>query len=124
MTADLSMCGGRRAARGYAGQDMRGWTLLFAALTGVLSVALALQLRENRRLRDELVALAAAKARAAGIESGQALGPFTVRDAAGRDIRVDFAGVDAGTVLLFHSSNCDACAWLIARLRPPLDSTK
>lgn len=89
---------------------MRRWTLLFAALTAVLSVALALELRENGRLRDELVAMAAAKARAAGIEPGQALAPFTVRDAAGQRVSVDFAGADAGTVLLFHASNCDACA--------------
>ena len=89
---------------------MRGWTLLFAALTAVLGVALVLQLRENRRLRDALAAMAAAKARAAGIEAGQALGPITLRTAAGQDVRVEFSGGGAGTVLLFHASSCDACA--------------
>jgi hypothetical protein len=90
--------------------NMRAWTLLFATLTAALSVALALELREIRRLRTELVAMAAAKARAAGIEPGQALSPVTLRDAAGLDVRLDFTGEVPGTVLLFHSSACDACA--------------
>ncbi|HZJ72576.1 MAG TPA: hypothetical protein VFF36_16700, partial [Planctomycetota bacterium] len=96
---------------------MRGWTLLFAALTAVLSVALALQVRENRRLSAELVALTAAKARAAGIEAGQALAPFSLHDAAHQEVRVDFAGGHAGTVLLFLASGCEACASSIAYWR-------
>jgi peroxiredoxin len=96
---------------------MRGWTLLFAALTAVLSVALALQVRENRRLSAELVALTAAKSRAAGIEAGQALAPFSLHDAAHQEVRVDFAGGHAGTVLLFLASGCEACASSIAYWR-------
>jgi hypothetical protein len=91
-------------------RNMRGWTLLFATLTAALSVALALELRENRRLRDDLVALAAAKARASGLEPGQVLAPVTLHDASGLDVRLDFTGEFPGTVLLFHSSVCDACA--------------
>jgi len=91
-------------------RNMRGWTLLFATLTAALSVALALELRENRRLQAELVAMAAAKARASGLEPGQALAPVTLRDAAGLDVYLDFTGESPGTVLLFHSSACDACA--------------
>jgi peroxiredoxin len=66
--------------------------------------------RENRRLREDLVALAGAKARAAGLEQGKVLAPFTLRDAAGKDVHLDFAGEFLGTVLLFHASSCDACA--------------
>ena len=89
---------------------MRWWTMLFATMTAALSVALAFELRENRRLRGDLVAMAAAKARAAGIEPGQPLAPFTLHDAAGTNVRVDFAGGFPGTVLLLHASGCDACA--------------
>ena len=96
---------------------MRGWTLVFATLTAVLSVALALELRENRRLREELVAVATAKGRAAGIEPGQSLAAFTLHDAARRDVRVDFGGAFAGSVLLFHASGCDACASSVASWR-------
>jgi peroxiredoxin len=84
--------------------------LLFAALTVVLTVALARELRENRRLRQDLLAMATAKARAAGITPGQVLEPFTLRDAAGQEARIDFAGC-AGTVLLFHAAHCEACAF-------------
>lgn len=84
--------------------------LLFAALTAALSVALALELRANRRLRAELVAMAAAKARASGIEPGQALAALTLHDGAGQDVRVDFTGELPGTVLLIHASSCEACA--------------
>jgi hypothetical protein len=91
-------------------RNMRGWTLLFATLTAALSVALALELRENRRLRDDLLAMAAAKARASGLEPGQVLAPVTLHDASGLDVRLDFTGEVPGTVLLFHSSVCDACA--------------
>src|SRR5262245_65765588 len=96
---------------------MRGWTFVFAALTAVVSVALALQVREIRRLREELVAVTAAKGRAAGIEPGQSLPAFTLHDAARRDVRVDFGGASAGSVLLFHASGCDACASSVASWR-------
>jgi hypothetical protein len=89
---------------------MRAWILLFATLTLALSVALFRQVQENRRLSQDLVALAAAKARAAGIAPGQVLEPVTLRDAAAQDVRVDFAGDFAGTLLLFHAAHCDACA--------------
>jgi hypothetical protein len=85
------------------------WTLTFAALTAALTLALALVLHENRRLRDELVTLAATKARASGLEEGKTLAPFTLRDASGKDVRLDFAGEFLGTVLLFHASGCEAC---------------
>src|SRR5262245_18919841 len=88
---------------------MRGWTLVFAALTAALTIALAVVVRENRRLRENIVALAQAKARAAGFEEGKALAPFTLRDAAGKDVRLDFEGDAIGTVLLFHASACEAC---------------
>jgi peroxiredoxin len=88
---------------------MRWWTLAFAALTAALTVALALVVRENRRLREDLVVLAGARARAAGLEQGNALAPFTLRDAAGAEVHFDFAGEFLGTVLLFHASSCDAC---------------
>jgi len=100
---------------------MRWWTILFATLTAGLSVALAFELRENRRLRDDLVAMAAAKARAAGIEPGQALAPFTLHDAAGADVRVDFTGEFPGTVLLMHASGCDACANSSAHWRSAIE---
>ena len=83
--------------------------LVFAALTAALTVALALVVRENGRLREQLIALAEAKARASGLGEGQALGPFTLRDAGGKDVRLDFAGGSLGTVLLFHASGCEAC---------------
>ena len=105
--------GGWTPDGGLAGRvsaDMRGWTILFATLTAALSVALAFELRENRRLRGELIAMAAAKARAAGIEPGQALAPATLHDAAGAEVRLDFTGEFPGTVLLIHASGCDACA--------------
>src|SRR5262245_25230218 len=89
---------------------MRWWTLAFAALTAALTVALALVVRENRRLREQLVALTAARARAAGLDEGRVLAPFTLRDAAGKDVHLDFTGEFLGTVLLFHASSCDACA--------------
>jgi hypothetical protein len=100
---------------------MRGWLILFATLTAALSVALALERRENRRLREDLVALAAAKARASGIEPGQALAPFTLHDAAGSDVLTDFTGEFAGTVLLIHASSCDACAISSAHWRSAID---
>jgi len=89
---------------------MRWWTLAFAVLTAALTITLALVVRENRRLREDLVALAGAKARAAGLEPGKVLAPFTLRDAAGKEVHLDFAGEFLGTVLLFHASSCDACA--------------
>jgi len=88
---------------------MRGWTLVFAALTVALTVALAYVVSENRRLRENLVALAQAKARAAGFDEGKVLAPFTLRDAAGKEVHLDFAGESVGTVLLFHASGCEAC---------------
>ena len=91
-------------------RNMRGWMLLFATLTAALGVALALEQRENRRLRGDLVALTAAQARAAGLQPGQPLAPVTLHDASGQDVRLDFTGGSPGTVLLFHSSSCDACA--------------
>lgn len=87
---------------------MRPWTLLFAVLSVVLCATLALVVRQNRRLREQLTAMAAAKARASGLEEGQVLAPITLRDAAAARIKVRFEG-EGGTVLLFHSSSCDAC---------------
>lgn len=88
---------------------MRGWTLLFAALTLSLCVALTFALRDNRRLRDQLVVLAEAKARAGGLEQGRVLAPFTLRDAAGNAVPLSLADEPFGTVLLFHASACGAC---------------
>jgi len=65
--------------------------------------------RENRRLRSEVAALVRSNARSAGLGEGDVLGPVVLRDAAGNDVRLDFAGEFAGTVLLVHSSSCDAC---------------
>jgi peroxiredoxin len=89
---------------------MRAWMLVFAALTAALTLALALVVRENGRLRAEMVVLTTAKARAAGLDEGRILPSFTLRDAGGRDVHLDFAGEFLGTVLLFHASSCDACA--------------
>lgn len=89
---------------------MHRWTLLFAALTAALCVALIGVLRENRHLRDELQKLVREKARAAGFAPGHALAPVTLRDTAGNDVRVDFADGFLGTVFLIHSSACGACA--------------
>ena len=88
---------------------MRAWMLVFAALTAVLTVALAYVVRENGRLREQMVVLAETKAREAGLRTGQALEPFTLRDAAGKDVHLDFAGGFLGTVLLIHASGCEAC---------------
>lgn len=88
---------------------MRAWMLLFAVLTAILSVALGLVTRDNRRMRAQIVALAGAKARANGLEPGHVLAPFTLRDATGADVHLDFAGEFLGTVLLFHASSCGAC---------------
>jgi len=88
---------------------MHRWALLFAALTAALCVALGLVLRENGRLRDQVRLLVLEKARSAGLVPGQKLEPVTLRDAAGRDVRVDFAGEFVGTVLLFHAAGCGAC---------------
>jgi hypothetical protein len=88
--------------------EMR-WTIVFAALTAALTVALAIVVRQNGRLRAELVTLAASKARASGLEEGRALAPFTLRDAGGRAVHVDFGGEFLGTVLLIHASSCEAC---------------
>src|SRR5262245_28464744 len=90
-------------------RTVRVWTLVFATLTALLCVAVALVVRENRRLHGEITALVRANARAAGLEKGQVLEPFTLRDATGKDRLVDFAGESVGTVLLFHASSCDAC---------------
>lgn len=100
---------------------MRSWMLLFAALTAALGVALLFVVRENRRLREQLVVLAEAKARAAGLEQGQVLAPFTLRDAGGKDVHLDFAGEFLGTVLFFHASSCGACQNSIPSLRSALD---
>src|SRR5262245_2317145 len=91
-------------------ERMRRWTLAFAVLTAALTLALALVVRENRRLREQLVSVVEAKARAAGLERGSVLTPFTLRDASGRELQLDFAGGYLGTVLLFHASACGACA--------------
>ena len=103
---------------------MRAWLILFATLTAALGLALVLERRENRRLREDLVALAAAKAAASGIEPGQALSPFTLHDAAGADVRLDFTGEFAGTVLLVHASSCDACASSAAHWRSAVDQAE
>jgi len=100
---------------------MRSWMLLFAALTAALGVALLFVVRENRRLREQLVALAAAKARAAGFEQGQVLAPFTLRDAGGKAVHLDFAGEFLGTILFFHASSCGACENSIPYFRSALD---
>jgi hypothetical protein len=89
---------------------MHRWTLLFAALTAALCVALLGVLRENRHLRDEVRSLVREKARAAGFEPGHALAPVALRDAAGNDVRVDFANEFLGTVFLIHAAGCGACA--------------
>jgi hypothetical protein len=110
----------RRVDRGYAarnvpfaaGEDLslvRAWTFVFAALTALLCVAVAVVVRENRRLRSELAALERSSARLAAPAEGDVLAPFVLRDAAGNDVPLDFAGGSVGTVLLFHSSACDAC---------------
>ena len=85
------------------------WTLLFAALTAALCAALAFVLHENGRLQAEVRAMVREKAHAAGFEPGQRLAPLTLHDAAGQDVRVEFAGDFLGTVLLFHAAGCDAC---------------
>jgi hypothetical protein len=102
----------RRTGRGYAARMLlapRAWTLVFAALTALLCVAVAVVVRENRRLRSEVAALLNSGARSAALAQGAVLGPVVLRDAAGNDVPLDFAGASAGTVLLFHSSACDAC---------------
>lgn len=87
----------------------RAWTFVFAALTALLCVAVAVVVRENRRLRSEVAALVRSNARAAAPAEGDVLGPVVLRDAAGNDVPLDFTGEFAGTVLLVHSSACDAC---------------
>lgn len=102
---------------------MRPWTFLFAALTAVLCATLALVVRENRRLREQLVAMAATKARESGLEEGQVLGPVTLRDADGAPIAVRYEGEASGTVLLFHSSSCDACEATLPLWRRAVEET-
>ena len=89
---------------------MRWWTYAFALLTAALTLALALVVRENRRLREQLVSVVEAKARAAGLEPGSVLAPFALRDASGKEVVLDFAGEFLGTVFLFHASSCGASA--------------
>lgn len=95
-----------------AGEDLRlvrTWTFVFAALTALLCVAVAVVVRENRRLRDEVAALTRSNARTAAPMAGDVLGSLVLRDAAGNDVPLNFAGASVGTVLLVHSSACDAC---------------
>ena len=99
---------------------MRWWTLLFGLLTAALSVALILEARENHRLRDLLDRQAAHQARARGLAEGRALEPFTLRDAAGDEVRVDFAGDLSGSLLLFHARSCGACESSVAFWREAL----
>jgi hypothetical protein len=88
---------------------MRRGSTLFAALTLALTVALALMVRENQRLRQALIVMAKEKARASGLDVGQRLGPIALHDATGAPVNVRFEGEAAGSVLLFHASACGAC---------------
>lgn len=89
---------------------MNRWTLLFATLTALLTVALLRVVRENRDLRARMTVLAAEKARAGGLDLGQRLAPIRLTDSAGAPVTVDFEGGSTGTLLLVHASGCDACA--------------
>ncbi|HEX6886455.1 MAG TPA: hypothetical protein VF530_23970 [Planctomycetota bacterium] len=88
---------------------MRAWTFVFATLTALLCVAVAFVVRENQRLHGQISRLVRAGARAAGLDVGDVLAPFTLRDGTGHEVAFDFAGDELGTVLLFHASSCDAC---------------
>lgn len=82
-------------------------------MTAALTLTLTLALRENRRLRDQLVTMAAARARAGGLEEGQVLAPIrlnsSLNSVTGTTVAVHFEGAGSGTLLLFHASSCDAC---------------
>jgi hypothetical protein len=94
-------------------------TVVFAILTALLTVTLFLEVRENRGLRATLVKMTEAKARERGLEEGRALAPVELLDPAGVAVPVGFGGF-VGTVFLFHSGGCDACAATAPRWRSAL----
>jgi len=100
---------------------MRAWTFVFATLTALLCVAVACVVRENRRLHGQIARLVRASERAAALEVGDVLTPFTLRDGAGHDVAFDFDGGEVGSLLLFHASSCDACLATRAHWRQALE---
>ena len=103
--------------RGGYPARMRRWTILSAALIAALCVTLVLLVRENRRLREQVTAMAGSRARAGGLAEGQVLGPVRLRGAAGSEIEVRFEGESSGTVLLFFATGCGACEATAPRWR-------
>ena len=94
-------------------------TLLFAGLTALLTVALFLEIRHGRQLEAALRDLTATKARQGGIEEGRVLAPLELLDGQGTRVKVAFTEA-VGTVLLFHSAGCGACANTAPRWRQAL----
>ena len=83
-----------------------GFLMLACAVLAVLVVLLALQ---NRELKTQIVAMAAAVPVAHGLEAGDSLGELTLRDAAGSEFSLEFGGGSQRTVLLVFSTQCPAC---------------
>lgn len=94
-------------------------TLVFAALTALLTIALFIEVRVNRGLRTTLAKMTERSARERGLEEGQALAPVQLLDPAGTAVRVGFEEF-VGTVLLFHSGACDSCTVTAPRWRSAL----
>ena len=92
---------------------------IFALLTALLTAALYHEIRQNRVLRDALARMAELMARERGLEEGRALAAIELRDGAGAPVPVTFEH-SVGTVLLFHSGGCDACANTAPRWRSAL----
>jgi len=93
--------------------------LVFALLTALLTIALFVEVRENRSLRATLVRVTEAQARERGLEEGRALAPLQLLDPSGVLVAVGFNGF-VGTVLLFHSAGCGACAATVPHWRSAL----
>lgn len=91
-----------------SGAPARG-TVVFALLSAALTAALFVEIRENRALRTTLAKVTEMKARERGLVEGATLAPLELADAAGAPVRIEFQQA-VGTVLLFHSGACDACA--------------
>lgn len=92
---------------------------MFALLTAALTVALFVEIEENRALRTTLAQVTAMKARERGLAEGTTLAPLELLDRSGARKRLEFQEA-VGSVLLFHSGSCNACAHTAPRWRSAL----
>lgn len=94
--------------RAAAGPALGPGTLVFAALTALLTFALVLQVRANRALRAELTRAMASLADGRGLAEGAVLAPVELLGPDGNAMALRFDDT-VGSVLLFHASGCGAC---------------